>query len=50
MALVPRRTTYLSPSQWVQPGICRLQESDEPQSMHQRALNEVSINPEERPC
>ena len=44
---MPRRTTSPTPFQRVQPGICRLQDSDEPQSMHQRALNEVSPNSEE---
>ena len=47
---MPRRATSPISFQQFQQGICRLQDSDAPQSMHQRALNEVSSNPEEGPC
>ena len=41
---MPRRATSPTPFQRAQPGICRLQDSDEPPSMPHRALNEVSTS------
>ena len=39
---MPRRATSPPPFQQAQPGIWQVQESDGHQSMHQRALDEVS--------